>query len=165
MAKPVMIQGTMSGVGKSLIAAGLCRIFNQDGYLAAPFQSQDMAAHSYITSEGLEMGRNQAVQAQAAGVEPVSAMNPVLLKPTSDTGAQVYVNGLSLGDMPAKQYFTYKKNLIPEIQKAYQKLDAAYDILVIEGAGSPAEINLKQKDIVNMGLAEMTGAPVLLVAD
>lgn len=136
MAKPVMIQGTMSGVGKSLIAAGLCRIFNQDGYLAAPFQSQDLAAHSYITSEGLEMGRNQAVQAQAAGVEPVSAMNPVLLKP-----------------------------VIPEIQRAYQKLDAAYDILVIEGAGSPAEINLKQKDIVNMGLAEMTGAPVLLVAD
>ena len=165
MAKPIMIQGTMSGVGKSLIAAGLCRIFKQDGYLSAPFQSQNMAAHSYITSEGLEMGRNQAMQAYAAGVEPVAAMNPVLLKPTSETGAQVIVNGLTYGNMPAKQYFSYKENLVPEIQKAYQKLDAAYDILVIEGAGSPAEINLKQKDIVNMGLAEMVNAPVLLVAD
>ncbi len=165
MAKPIMIQGTMSGVGKSLIAAGLCRIFKQDGYLPAPFQSQNMVKHSYITSEGLEMGRNQAMQAYAAGVEPVAAMNPVLLKPTSETGAQVIVNGLTYGNMPAKQYFSYKENLVPEIQKAYQKLDAAYDILVIEGAGSPAEINLKQKDIVNMGLAEMVNAPVLLVAD
>lgn len=117
MAKPIMIQGTMSGVGKSLIAAGLCRIFKQDGYLPAPFQSQNMVKHSYITSEGLEMGRNQAMQAYAAGVEPVAAMNPVLLKPTSETGAQVIVNGLTYGNMPAKQYFSYKENLVPEIQK------------------------------------------------
>lgn len=155
----------MSGVGKSLIAAGLCRIFKQDGYLVAPFKSQDMAARSYLTSEGLEMSIDQAVQARAAGVEPVAEMNPVLLKPTSDTEAQVFVNGLAYGTMPAKEYFSYKKNLLPKIQKAYQKLDAVYDILVIEGAGSPAEINLKQKDIVNMGLADMVDAPVLLVGD
>lgn len=165
MAKPIMIQGTMSGVGKSLVAAGLCRIFKQDGFLTAPFKSQNMALNSYITSEGLEIGRAQAVQAQAAGVEPVAAMNPILLKPTSDTGSQVIVNGLVYGNMPAKEYFAYKKNLVPQIQRAYQTLDAAYDILVIEGAGSPAEINLKQKDIVNMGLAEMVDAPVLLVGD
>ncbi len=160
-----MIQGTMSGVGKSLIAAGLCRIFKQDGYLVAPFKSQDMAARSYLTSDGLEMSVDQAVQAQAAGVIPAAEMNPVLLKPTSDTDAQVFVNGLAYGNMSAKEYFSYKKSLVPKIQKSYQKLAAIYDILVIEGAGSPAEINLRQKDIVNMGMAEMADAPVLLVGD
>lgn len=165
MAKTIMIQGTMSNAGKSLIAAGLCRIFKQDGYRVAPFKSQNMALNSYITGEGLEMGRAQVVQAEAAGVEPEAAMNPILLKPTNDTGSQVIVNGISIGNMPAREYFAYKKTLIPEILKAFEKLSKEYDIIVIEGAGSPAEINLKQDDIVNMGMAKMAQAPVLLVGD
>lgn len=165
MAKTIMIQGTMSNAGKSLITAGLCRILKQDGYRVAPFKSQNMALNSFITEEGLEMGRAQVVQAEAAGVKPVAAMNPVLLKPTNDTGSQVIVNGVSIGNMPAKEYFAYKKNLIPEIKKAFDKLSEEYDIIVIEGAGSPAEINLKQEDIVNMGMAKMADAPVLLVGD
>lgn len=165
MAKPIMIQGTMSGVGKSLITAGLCRVFKQDGYRTAPFKSQNMALNSYITSEGLEIGRAQAVQAQAAGIAPSAAMNPILLKPTSDVGSQVIVNGQVFGTMSAKEYFAYKQKLVPVIKEAYQTLDASYDLIVIEGAGSPAEINLKQHDIVNMGLAEMLDAPVLLAGD
>lgn len=165
MAKAIMIQGTMSNAGKSLIAAGLCRIFKQDGYRTAPFKSQNMALNSYITKDGLEMGRAQAVQAEAAGVEPDVAMNPILLKPTTDVGSQVIVHGVPVGNMPAKEYFVYKKQLIPEVKKAYEKLAAAYDIIVIEGAGSPAEINLKQDDIVNMGMAKLADAPVLLVGD
>lgn len=165
MAKSIMIQGTMSNVGKSLIAAGLCRIFKQDGYKVAPFKSQNMALNSYITKEGLEMGRAQVVQAEAAGVEPSVFMNPILLKPTNDIGSQVIVNGEVIGNMSAREYFAYKKQLIPEILKAYEKLDKEYDIIVIEGAGSPAEINLKQDDIVNMGMAKMVKAPVLLVGD
>lgn len=165
MAKTIMIQGTMSNAGKSLIAAGLCRIFKQDGYRAAPFKSQNMALNSYITEEGLEMGRAQVVQAEAAGVKPQAAMNPILLKPTNDTGSQVIVNGISRGNMGAKEYFAYKKSLIPEIKKAFEALCDSYDVIVIEGAGSPAEINLKQDDIVNMGMAEMADAPVLLVGD
>lgn len=165
MAKAIMIQGTMSNAGKSLIAAGLCRIFRQDGFRTAPFKSQNMALNSYITSEGLEMGRAQVVQAQAAGVLPEAAMNPILLKPTNDVGSQVIVMGKPMGTMPAREYFQYKKKLIPVIQKAYEKLDQEYDIIVIEGAGSPAEINLKQDDIVNMGMARMAKAPVLLAGD
>lgn len=165
MAKSIMIQGTMSNVGKSLLTAGLCRIFKQDGYRTAPFKSQNMALNSFITREGLEMGRAQVVQAQAAGVEPSVLMNPVLLKPSSDTGSQVIVNGVPIGTMAAKDYFRYKTELIPVIQKAYETLEKAYDIIVIEGAGSPAEINLKKDDIVNMGMAKLAGAPVLLVGD
>ncbi|MFV0239609.1 MAG: cobyric acid synthase, partial [Lacrimispora sphenoides] len=165
MAKTIMIQGTMSNAGKSLIAAGLCRIFKQDGYRVAPFKSQNMALNSYITEEGLEMGRAQAVQAEAAGVKPEAAMNPILLKPTNDIGSQVIVNGISIGNMPAREYFAYKKELVPEVERAFQKLSEEYDIIVIEGAGSPAEINLKQDDIVNMGMAKMADAPVLLVGD
>ena len=160
-----MIQGTMSNAGKSLLAAGLCRIFKQDGYRVAPFKSQNMALNSYITSEGLEMGRAQVVQAQAAGCEPSVDMNPILLKPSSDVGSQVIVRGVPIGTMPAKEYFKYKKQLIPEIKKAFQHLSEQYDIIVIEGAGSPAEINLKSDDIVNMGMARMAGAPVLLAGD
>ena len=162
MAKPIMIQGTMSNAGKSLLAAGLCRVLKQDGYRVAPFKSQNMALNSYITSEGLEMGRAQVVQAQAAGCEPSVDMNPILLKPSSDVGSQVLVRGVPIGTMPAKEYFKYKKQLIPEIKKAFQHLSEQYDIIVIEGAGSPAEINLKADDIVNMGLAELVDAPVLL---
>ncbi len=165
MAKSIMIQGTMSNVGKSLITAGLCRIFAQDGYKVAPFKSQNMALNSYITEEGLEMGRAQVMQAEAAGIKPSVLMNPILLKPTTDTGSQVIVNGEVLGNMSARDYFEYKKQLIPEIKKAYRKLEESYDIIVIEGAGSPAEINLKSDDIVNMGMAKMAKAPVLLVGD
>ena len=165
MAKSIMIQGTMSNAGKSLIVAGLCRIFKQDGYRVAPFKSQNMALNSYITEEGLEMGRAQVMQAEAAGVRPVVEMNPILLKPTNDIGSQVIVNGEVVGNMSAKDYFSYKKELIPEIKKAYAKLEQQADIIVIEGAGSPAEINLKENDIVNMGLAELVDAPVLIVGD
>ncbi|MCD8181262.1 MAG: cobyric acid synthase [Firmicutes bacterium] len=165
MAKSIMIQGTMSNAGKSIIAAALCRIFKQDGYKAAPFKSQNMALNSYITRDGLEMGRAQVVQAQAAGIEPSVLMNPILLKPTNDKGSQVIVNGEVRSYMRAADYFKYKKELIPEIMSAYNTLSREYDIIVIEGAGSPAEINLKRDDIVNMGMAKMADAPVLLVGD
>lgn len=166
MAKAIMIQGTMSNVGKSLITAGLCRIFKQDGYRVAPFKSQNMALNSFITEEGLEMGRAQVMQAEAAGVRPSVLMNPVLLKPTNDVGSQVIVNGEVLGVMPAREYFSYKKKLIPEVKKAFDTLSESYDIIVIEGAGSPAEINLKtDDDFVNMGMAKLADAPVLLVGD
>lgn len=165
MAKAIMVQGTMSNAGKSLLTAGLCRIFKQDGYKVAPFKSQNMALNSFITEEGLEMGRAQVMQAEAAGITPSVYMNPILLKPTNETGSQVIVNGEVLGTMSAREYFAYKKNLIPEVKKAYDKLASEYDIVVIEGAGSPAEINLKQEDIVNMGMAKVAKAPVLLVGD
>ena len=160
-----MIQGTMSNAGKSLLCAGLCRIFKQDGYRVAPFKSQNMALNSFITEDGLEMGRAQVVQAEAAGIPPQVEMNPILLKPTNDIGSQVIVNGEVLKNMSAREYFAYKKQLIPDIMKAFQKLEEENDIIVIEGAGSPAEINLKKDDIVNMGLAKMIDAPVLLVGD
>ena len=164
-AKCIMVQGTMSGAGKSLLCAALCRIFAQDGYRTAPFKSQNMALNSFVTRDGLEMGRAQVVQAQAAGVEPDVRMNPILLKPSSDIGSQVIVNGEVRGDMPAKEYFRKKKALIPDILRAYDGLASEFDIIVIEGAGSPAEINLKADDIVNMGLARLVDAPVLLAGD
>lgn len=165
MAKVIMVQGTMSGAGKSLLVAGLCRIFRQDGYRVAPFKSQNMALNSFITEEGLEMGRAQVMQAEAAGIPPMVCMNPILLKPTSHTGSQVIVNGEVLGNMSARDYFAYKRELIPDIKKAFCRLEEYADIIVIEGAGSPAEINLKENDIVNMGLAQMVDAPVLLAGD
>ena len=165
MAKVIMVQGTMSNSGKSFLAAGLCRIFRQDGYRVAPFKSQNMALNSYITSEGLEMGRAQVMQAEAAGIRPMVCMNPILLKPTNNTGSQVIVNGRVLGNMAAREYFQYKTQLIPEIKKAFRQLEEVADIIVIEGAGSPAEINLKENDIVNMGMAAMVDALVLLVGD
>lgn len=165
MAKVIMVQGTMSSAGKSFLVAGLCRIFKQDGYRVAPFKSQNMALNSYITSEGLEMGRAQVMQAEAAGITPMVCMNPILLKPTNNVGSQVIVNGEVLGNMSARDYFAYKKKLIPDIKRAFRKLEEYADIIVIEGAGSPAEINLKENDIVNMGMAQMVNAPVLLVGD
>lgn len=165
MAKCIMVQGTMSGAGKSLLCAALCRIFRQDGLRPAPFKSQNMALNSYVTRDGLEMGRAQVMQAQAAGTEPDVRMNPILLKPCSDIGSQVIVNGEVQGQMPAAEYFRYKTKLIPDILAAYESLAAEYDVIVIEGAGSPAEINLRENDIVNMGLAELVDAPVLLVGD
>ena len=164
-AKCIMVQGTMSGAGKSLLCTALCRIFAQDGYRVAPFKSQNMALNSFVTRDGLEMGRAQVVQAQAAGMEPDVRMNPILLKPSSDVGSQVIVNGEVRGQMPAAAYFKLKKSLIPDILAAYDSLAEEVDIIVIEGAGSPAEINLKADDIVNMGLAELVDAPVLLAGD
>ncbi len=165
MAKAIMIQGTASNVGKSLICAGLCRIFKQDGYKVTPFKSQNMALNSYITGDGLEIGRAQAVQAEAAMVAPSVLMNPILLKPTSDAGSQIIVNGEVRGNMTAREYFKKRAGFIPDIMRAYTTLAAEYDLVVIEGAGSPAEINLKKEDIVNMGMAKMANAPVLLVGD
>lgn len=165
MAKAIMVQGTMSNAGKSFLVAGLCRIFRQNGYRVAPFKSQNMALNSFITSEGLEMGRAQVMQAEAAGVEPSVRMNPILLKPTNDTGSQVIVNGIPIGNMNAVDYYPYKKQLIAPIMEAYKSLASENDIIVLEGAGSPAEINLKQDDIVNMGMAKLAHAPVLLVGD
>ena len=132
----LMIQGTMSGAGKSLITAGLCRIFRQDGLDPAPFKSQNMALNSFVTKGGREMGRAQVMQAYAAGLEPESAMNPILLKPTGDTLSQVIVNGKPIGNMTAKEYFAYKQNLIPVIKEAYENLASRFDPIIIEGAGS-----------------------------
>ncbi|MFP3091551.1 cobyric acid synthase [Treponema sp. TIM-1] len=165
MAKTIMIQGTASNVGKSLMAAGLCRIFKQDGYRVAPFKSQNMALNSYITREGLEMGRAQVVQAEAAGIEPHTDMNPILLKPTGDTRSQVIVQGEILGDQSAEHYYSHKKAFEPRIRESFERLCRAYDIIVLEGAGSPAEINLKEQDMVNMYMARLAKAPVLLVGD
>lgn len=165
MAKPIMIQGTMSNAGKSFFVAALCRIFMQDGYSCAPFKSQNMALNSYVTADNLEIGRAQAMQAEAAGIEPSVLMNPILLKPTTDIGSQVIVNGEVRGNMKAMDYFRRKKELIPDIMNAYNTLSAGHDIIVIEGAGSPAELNLKSDDIVNMGMAKLAKAPVLLLGD
>ena len=165
MAKNIMLQGTMSNVGKSFLTAALCRILRQDGYSVAPFKSQNMALNSFITPDGYEIGRAQALQAEAAGIEPSALMNPILLKPTTDVGSQVIVNGRVRGNMRAADYFRHKKELIPDIMSAYNVLASKYDIIVIEGAGSPVELNLKADDIVNMGLAELVKSPVLLVGD
>ncbi len=165
MAKAIMIQGTMSNVGKSLFSAALCRIFKQDGYRVAPFKSQNMALNSFITKEGLEMGRAQVMQAEAAGTEPSVLMNPILLKPTTDSGSQVIVNGEVRGNMRAVEYFRRKKAFIPDIMAAYSKLENDFDIIVIEGAGSPVELNLKSDDIVNMGMAKLAKSPVIMVGD
>lgn len=164
-AKSIMIQGTASSVGKSLITAGLCRLFKQDGYRTAPFKSQNMALNSYITKDGGEMGRAQVVQAEAAGLEPHVDMNPVLLKPTTDKKAQVIVKGKVFGNLSAMEYHTFKPELKRLVMESYERLASQNDIIVLEGAGSPAEINLRESDIVNMGMAEMSDSPVILVGD
>ena len=164
-AKVIMVQGTMSSAGKSFLVAALCRIFHQDGFKVAPFKSQNMALNSFVTKEGLEMGRAQAMQAEACGIEPLVCMNPVLLKPTGDTFSQVIVNGKPFANMSARKYFDFKTSLIPQILCAFKKLEEENDIIVIEGAGSPAEINLKQNDIVNMGLASLLDSNVILAGD
>lgn len=165
MAKALMIQGTTSDAGKSFVTAALCRILKQDGYKVAPFKSQNMALNSFITEDGLEMGRAQVMQAEAAGIKPDVRMNPILLKPMTEMGAQVILNGKPLQNMEAKHYFKYKTDLIPQIMEAYNSLAQEYDVIILEGAGSPAEINLRKGDIVNMGMAELIDAPVLLVGD
>lgn len=165
MVKAIMVQGTMSNAGKSLLCAGLCRVFRQEGLRVSPFKSQNMSLNSFITREGLEMGRAQVVQAEAAGIEPSVRMNPVLLKPVSNMGSQVIVNGEVRGNFSASEYYSMKHTLLPDIMAAYQSLAAENDVIVIEGAGSPAEINLKQGDFVNMGMAKLAQAPVILVGD
>lgn len=165
MAKTIMIQGTASNSGKSLVVAGLCRILKQDGYKVAPFKSQNMALNSFITKDGFEMGRAQVMQAEAAGIEPDVRMNPILLKPTSDEGSQVIVNGEVVGNMSAREYYAKKNEFIPNIMNAFNDLSEKYDVIVLEGAGSPAEINLSDGDIVNMGMAKLAKAPVFIVGD
>lgn len=163
--KSLMIQGTASSVGKSLMCTALCRILAQDGYNVNPFKSQNMSLNSYITYEGHEMGRAQVMQAEACGKQPDSGMNPILLKPTSDRKSQVIIEGKVFADMDAVEYFAFKPQLKGRISEIYQKLEDNSDIVVIEGAGSPAEINLNHEDFVNMGMAKIAKAPVLLVGD
>ncbi|QTF09234.1 cobyric acid synthase [Brenneria izadpanahii] len=165
MSLSIMLQGTASDVGKSVLVAGLCRIFTQDGYRCAPFKSQNMALNSGITPRGEEMGRAQIFQAEAAGIEADVRMNPVLLKPTSDCKSQVVLMGKAFCNMDAQTYHQYKPQLQRQIGEVYHSLAAEYDVMVLEGAGSPAEINLRDRDIVNMGMAAMADCPVLLVAD
>ena len=163
--KSLMIQGTGSSVGKSVLCSALLRIMKQDGYRVAPFKAQNMALNSFVTKEGLEMGRAQVTQAQAAGMEPDVRMNPVLLKPTSDRRSQVIVDGKAIGTMTAMEYHAYKPALRRSIKKTYDDLESTVDCVVLEGAGSPAEINLREGDIVNMSMAEAADAPVILVGD
>ncbi len=163
--KTLMIQGTGSSVGKSVIAAGLCKIFSDLGYKVTPFKSQNMALNSFITKDGKEMGRAQVVQAEAAGIEPHSDMNPILIKPNSDTGAQIIIHGKVYGNMSAKDYHSFKKEAKNFVIESFNRLKKNFDIMIIEGAGSPAEINLMDNDIVNMGMAEIADAPVILAGD
>lgn len=163
--KSLMIQGTGSSVGKSVLCSALLRIMKQDGMRVAPFKAQNMALNSFVTREGAEMGRAQATQAQAAGMTPSVMMNPVLLKPTSDRRSQVIVDGRAIGTMTAMEYHQYKPQLRRQIKATYDRLEAMVDCVVMEGAGSPAEINLRAGDIVNMSMAEAADAPVLLVGD
>jgi adenosylcobyric acid synthase len=163
--KSLMIQGTASSVGKSLMCTAICRILAQDGYDVNPFKSQNMSLNSYITIEGHEMGRAQVMQAEACGKLPDSKMNPILLKPTSDRKSQVIIEGKVYADMDAVEYFAFKPRLKGRISEIYHQLEDSSDIVVIEGAGSPAEINLNHEDFVNMGMAKIAKAPVLIVGD
>ena len=166
MAKYIMLQGTSSHVGKSVLTAALCRIFFQDGEKVVPFKAQNMALNSYVTKDGKEMGRAQVAQAEAAGLEPQVEMNPVLLKPTGNSRSQVILMGQPIGNMSAKEYHTgYSLKALDTVKRCLKTLDNDYETIVIEGAGSPAEINLKANDIVNMRIAKLLQAPVLLVAD
>ena len=165
MNRTLMIQGTTSDAGKSVMVAGLCRVLARRGLKVAPFKPQNMALNSAVTSDGGEIGRAQAAQAQAAGIEPHSDMNPVLLKPASDTGAQVIIQGRAIGDMEARGYHDYKQVARTAVMESFSRLQGQYDCIVVEGAGSPAEINLREGDIANMGFAEAADVPVLLVAD
>jgi len=160
-----MFQGTGSSVGKSMLCTAVLRIMKQDGYTVAPFKAQNMALNSYATSEGLEMGRAQVVQAEAARIEPSVRMNPVLLKPTSDRRSQVIVNGRPIGTLSAAEYEKYKPQLRKTVKETYDSLESDVDFVVIEGAGSPAEINLRDGDIVNMAMAKAADAPVILIGD
>ncbi|TBR42884.1 cobyric acid synthase [Marinomonas agarivorans] len=161
----LMIQGTTSDAGKSTLATALCRLLKRRGVAVAPFKPQNMALNSAVTAEGGEIGRAQAVQAYAAGIEPHIHMNPILLKPNTDIGAQVIIQGQAIGNMNARQYHDYKDTAKEAVLDSYQTLLRQYDAIIIEGAGSPAEINLRAKDIANMGFAESVNAPVIIIAD
>jgi len=165
LARAVMIQGTTSDAGKSLLATALCRYLRQRNISVAPFKPQNMALNSAVTIDGGEIGRAQAVQAMACGIAPTTLMNPILLKPNSDTGSQVIVNGKAVGNMNAIQYHRYKPALRSHVITAFQQLLDQYQVIVVEGAGSPAEINLREHDIANMGFAEAVDCPVVLIAD
>ncbi|PID74857.1 MAG: cobyric acid synthase CobQ [Desulfobacterales bacterium] len=160
-----MVQGTASNAGKSVLVAGFCRILMQDGYDVAPFKAQNMSLNSFVTHDGLEMGRAQVVQAQAARLPPDVRMNPVLLKPNSDVGSQIIVQGTVVGNMNVSQYVKYKQEAGRIACRCYDSLAAEHDVILLEGAGSPGEVNLKQHDIVNMTMARYAHAPVLLVGD
>jgi adenosylcobyric acid synthase len=165
VAKALMVQGTGSHVGKSVLVTALCRIFHRQGYRVAPFKAQNMALNSFVTRDGGEMGRAQVVQAEAAGREPTVDMNPVLIKPQTDIGAQVIIHGKVVGNFSAVEYHNYKQEALNAVRESYNRLKKSNELIVIEGAGSPAEINLKKNDIVNMRVARMAHAPVILVAD
>jgi adenosylcobyric acid synthase len=160
-----MVQGTTSDAGKSTVVTGLCRVLKRRGIRVAPFKPQNMALNSAVTVDGGEIGRAQALQAQAAGIEPITDLNPILLKPNTEVGAQVIVNGRAIGNMPAAEYHKYKSVAREAVLAAHARLAARYDVIVTEGAGSPAEINLREGDIANMGFAEAVDCPVILVSD
>ena len=163
--KSIMVQGTTSDAGKSTLVAGICRVLYRKGIKVAPFKPQNMALNSAVTVNGGEIGRAQAVQAMAAGLQPHTDMNPVLLKPNSDTGCQVIIHGQVKGNQEASTYHEYKKVAMQAVLQSYQRLTQQYDCVMVEGAGSPAEINLRANDIANMGFAEAVDCPVILVAD
>ena len=165
MGKKIMLQGTASNVGKSIITTGLCRIFKQDGYNVIPFKSQNMALNSFITKEGLEMGRAQVSHAEACGIDPIADMNPILLKPNGNNKSQVIVRGKVVGDMSSKEYHEYKLQLTEVLGDIFEEFEEKYDVVVMEGAGSCAEINLMERDISNMGMAEIANAPVIIIGD
>ena len=164
-AKTLMIQGTASSVGKSILVTALCRIFKQDGLRVAPFKSQNMTRNIFVTKNGEEMGLAQAVQAEAVGLEPGVDMNPILLKPEANSRSQVLVRGKPAVTLTAGEYGRYTHKLLPVVEEALARVRSAYDIVVIEGAGNPAEINIKENEIVNMRIAKLAEAPVLLVGD
>ena len=164
-AKRLMFLGTGSDVGKSVLAAAFCRILKQDGYRVAPFKAQNMALNSFITPEGGEMGRAQVVQAEAAGIAPHVDMNPILLKPTSQMGSQVIVHGRAVGNFLAREYYEHKKSLVSAVRESFQRLAQNYEVMVLEGAGSAVELNLKEHDLVNLAMAEMADALCILVGD
>lgn len=165
MGQALMIQGTSSSVGKSSLVAALCRIFQQEGYKVAPFKSQNMGRETVLTPEGLSLGTVQYQQALSARVQPQAEMNPIFLKPLNDLDAEVFVLGHSLGVMSAQEYIAYKPKLIQVVESALKSLRESSDLVLIEGAGSPAEVNLREHDLVNMTVAKLAAAPVLLVAD
>lgn len=165
MHKKIMVQGTGSSVGKTLIVAGLCRIFAQDGYKVSPFKSQNMALNSFVDIDGLEMSRGTVVQAEAAYQIPRAFMNPILLKPNSVNNSQLIINGVAKSNLNAKAYFSKSKELKKIAKESYKYIEENFDICVLEGAGSPAEINLREYDLVNMGMAEQVNAPVILVGN
>lgn len=165
MGQAIMLQGTASSVGKTLLGTALCRIYSQAGYKVAPFKAQNMASHMFQISEQAIISPSQALQARAAGIEPEVAMNPIFLKPVDDIRSEVFVLGRKIGTMSAQEYIAYKPNLLQSIERSLLDLKAKYDLIIIEGAGSPAEVNLREHDLVNMRVAKLAQAPVFLVAD